>query len=145
MTEQVFRLYTDGACRGNPGPGGAGAVLTDERGEVVAKATKYLGHCTNNIAEYRALIMGLEEALKRNYRNLLIFLDSELLVNQVKGIYRVKNEGLKPLMADVRRLLSSLDGYTISHIARGGNAVADGLANEAIDRAHTEERSEQTG
>ena len=144
MTESVFFLYTDGACRGNPGPGGAGAVIVDERGEVVAKVRRYLGRCTNNIAEYQALIMGVEEALKRKCRNLRIFLDSELLVNQVKGTYRVKSEGLKPLMAELRRLLSFLDGYTIEHIARGGNALADGLANEAIDRAHAEERSEQT-
>ena len=133
MAEPAFHLYTDGACRGNPGPGGAGAVLMDQRGNVVATAKKYLGSCTNNIAEYRALIMGLEEALKRHCRKVRIFLDSELLVNQVTGAYRVRNRELKILMVELRRLLSFLDGYTIEHIARTSNALADSLANDAID------------
>lgn len=135
MTEPLFHLYTDGACRGNPGPGGAGAVLMDHRGSIVATAKKYLGSCTNNAAEYRALIMGVEEALKRHCRKLRIFLDSELLVNQVKGTYRVKNENLKVLMEELRRLLSFLDKYTIEHVGRSANTLADSLANEAIDEA----------
>ena len=135
MAKPAFHLYTDGACRGNPGPGGAGAVLMDQRGNVVATAKKYLGSCTNNIAEYRALIIGVEEALKRHCRKVRIFLDSELLVKQVKGAYRVRNPELKILMVELRRLLSFLDGYTIEHIARRSNALADSLANDAIDEA----------
>ena len=135
MAETAFHLYTDGACRGNPGPGGAGAVLMDHRGNVVATTKKYLGSCTNNIAEYRALILGVEEALKRHCRKVRIFLDSELLVNQVTGAYRVRNPELKILMVELQRLLSFLDGYTIEHIARTSNALADSLANDAIDEA----------
>ena len=135
MLNPVVNLYTDGACRGNPGQGGAGAVLMDERGEIVATVRRSLGLCTNNIAEYRALILGLEEALKKRYGRLNIFLDSELLVNQIKGSYKVKNENLKILMLEVRKLLSYFDSYKVEHIDRSQNHMADKLANEAIDEA----------
>jgi ribonuclease HI len=135
MASPVVNLYSDGACRGNPGQGGAGAVLVDETGEIVATVRRSLGHCTNNIAEYRALILGLEEALKKRYGRLNIFLDSELLVNQIKGSYKVKNENLKILMFEVRKLLSYFDSYRIEHIDRSQNHMADKLANEAIDEA----------
>ena len=135
MTDPAFNLFTDGACRGNPGQGGAGAVLVDEKGHIFATAKNSLGLCTNNIAEYRALILGLEEALKRRCRRLHIFLDSELLVNQINGKYKVKNENLKVLMHDVKKLLSDFDSYTVEHVARSKNHIADRLANEAIDEA----------
>jgi ribonuclease HI/probable phosphoglycerate mutase len=135
MAEVVFHLYTDGACRGNPGHGGAGAVLTDEHGNIITTAKIFLGLCTNNIAEYKALILGMEEALKRRCRNLHIFLDSELLVNQINGTYKIKNVNLKALMHDVRKLLSYFDSYTVDHIDRSRNSIADRLANEAIDEA----------
>jgi ribonuclease HI/probable phosphoglycerate mutase len=135
MASPVVNLYTDGACRGNPGQGGAGAVLVDEKGEIVATVRRSLGLCTNNIAEYKALIFGLEEALKKRYGRLNIFLDSELLVNQIKGSYKVKNENLKTLMSEVRKLLSYFDSYTVKHIDRSLNHMADKLANEAIDEA----------
>lgn len=135
MADALLNLYTDGACRGNPGYGGAGAVLVDEEGQTVATVKKFLGLCTNNVAEYAALILGLEEALKRRCRRLHIFLDSELLVKQISGAYRVKSSHLKVMMIDVRRLLSSLEGYTVEHVERGRNHVADRLANEAIDEA----------
>ncbi len=135
MASPVVNLYSDGACRGNPGQGGAGAVLVDETGKIVATVRRSLGHCTNNIAEYRALILGLEEALKKRYGRLNIFLDSELLVNQIKGSYKVKNENLKILMFEVRKLLSYFDSYKIEHIDRSQNHMADKLANEAIDES----------
>ena len=135
MNESVLNLYTDGACRGNPGYGGAGAVLMDEDGNTVATVREFLGPCTNNIAEYRALILGLEEALKRRCRKLHIFLDSELLVKQINGMYRVKSNHLKVLMVDIKRLLSFLDAYTVEHLGRSQNHIADRLANEAIDEA----------
>jgi ribonuclease HI/probable phosphoglycerate mutase len=135
MADGALKLYTDGACRGNPGYGGAGAVLVDEEGNTVATASKFLGLCTNNIAEYSALILGLEEALKRRCRRLHVFLDSELLVKQINGAYRVKSNHLKVLMQDVKRLLSSFDEYTVEHVGRTFNQVADRLANEAIDEA----------
>lgn len=130
-----FDLYTDGASRGNPGNGGIGVVLYDEDGNVFATAKEFLGVCTNNEAEYRALILGLNEALKRKCRGLSIFLDSELLVRQINGIYRVKNKNLQCLMKEVRKLLSFLDEYTVEHVKRSKNKVADQLANDAIDEA----------
>lgn len=108
-------------------------MLMDVRGAVLAMGKKYLGQCTNNIAEYEALILGLEEALKRRCLRLHIRPDSELLVKQVRGEYKVKNPHLKILMERVRHLLSELETYTIQHTAREGNALADALANEAID------------
>lgn len=109
--------------------------MIDEEGNVFATRKTSLGLCTNNIAEYKALILGLEEALKRKCRRLNIFLDSELLVNQINGQYKVKNENLKIMMRDVRKLLSYLDSFTVSHIDRSQNRLADKLANEAIDEA----------
>ena len=135
MNDGALNLYTDGACRGNPGNGGAGAVLIDEKGNTVATAKEFLGLCTNNIAEYKALILGLEEALKRGYGKLHVFMDSELLVKQISGSYQVKSSHLKVLMQDVKRLLSSLDEYTVEHIDRSKNHIADLLANQAIDEA----------
>ena len=135
MADKCLSLFTDGACRGNPGNGGAGAVLVGERGEVVATAKKFLGHCTNNIAEYQALILGLEEALGCGSTAISICLDSELLVRQVQGVYRVKNPTLKPLMEEIRALLDRFDDWKIAHVPRSDNAIADKLANEAIDEA----------
>lgn len=134
----MHRLYTDGASRGNPGKGGAGAVLYNEKGETVAGIKEFLGVCTNNTAEYKALILGLEEALRNGCRTLHIFMDSELLVRQISGRYRVKNENLKILMKEVKRLLSFFNEYTVEHVERSKNKVADQLANEAIDEVLAE-------
>jgi len=133
--EEAVILYTDGACRGNPGNGGAGAVLFDKNGRIVATARKFLGICTNNEAEYEALIMGLKETAKAGHKYIQIFLDSELLVKQINGIYREKNSRLKELMKDVRKQLSRFDVHTVKHIPRSRNKVADRLANEAIDES----------
>ncbi len=135
MADKTLSLFTDGACRGNPGQGGAGAVLVGRNGEVIDTAKKFLGHCTNNIAEYRALILGLETALERGAPAISIYLDSELLVRQIQGIYRVKNPDLKPLMVEIRELLDRFDAWKIEHVPRSNNAFADRLANEAIDEA----------
>ncbi len=126
-------LYTDGACRGNPGLGGAGAVLTDQDGRTLASSKKFIGHCTNNIAEYRALILGLNMALDQKIAELSIRLDSELLVRQIEGTYRVKNPSLQPLMTEIRSLLDRFDDWQVRHVPRSENAIADQLANEAID------------
>jgi ribonuclease HI len=139
MADKALSLFTDGACRGNPGQGGAGAVLVGEKGEVVGTAKKFLGHCTNNIAEYQALILGLGEALGRGATAISIYLDSELLVRQIQGIYRVKNPALKPLMAEIRDLLDRFDTWQVEHVPRSENALADGLANEAIDETLTKQ------
>ncbi|MBN2282632.1 MAG: ribonuclease HI family protein [Deltaproteobacteria bacterium] len=132
---EIFNLYSDGASRGNPGDAGVGVIIYDGAGDMVVTAKRYLGTCTNNEAEYRALILGLEEALKRGMRTLNIFLDSELLVRQINGQYRVKNSNLQVLMQEVRKLLSFLDTYSVEHVRREKNTAADRLANEAIDEA----------
>ncbi len=133
MEKQNYLLYSDGACRGNPGEGGAGAVITDAAGNVIWEGKEYLGHCTNNIAEYKALILGLRGALAHGYKKLDVYLDSELLAKQINGAYRVKNDNLKVLMQDVRSLLSSFESVQVKHVLRCHNAQADRLANLAID------------
>jgi ribonuclease HI/probable phosphoglycerate mutase len=133
MLNEHLNLFTDGACRGNPGRAGAGIVLTNRNGEVIIASCRYLGLCTNNIAEYKALIIGLEEALKRRCKRINIYLDSELLVKQINGAYRVKNENLKMLMKEIRGLLYFFENYSVEHIPRNKNTTADRLANKAID------------
>jgi ribonuclease HI len=133
MSDGNYKLFSDGACRGNPGVGGAGAVITDAGENVIWEGREYLGHCTNNIAEYKALILGLKGALAHGYKNLDIYMDSELLAKQISGSYRVKNENLKVLMKDVRDLLASFNFVAVKHVPRLQNSHADRLANLAID------------
>jgi len=133
MGEKKYKLFSDGACRGNPGVGGAGAVITDDRENVIWEGKEYLGHCTNNIAEYRALILGLKGASANGYKSLEVYLDSELLAKQINGSYRVKNENLQVLMKDIRDLLDSFDFVEVKHVPRLHNSHADKLANMAID------------
>jgi ribonuclease HI len=133
MSEKKYKLFSDGACRGNPGVGGAGAVIIDSGEKVVWEGKEYLGHCTNNIAEYKALILGLKGALANHYKHLDIFMDSELLAKQINGSYRVKNENLQMLMKEVRNLLASFDSAEVRHVPRLHNSHADRLANLAID------------
>ncbi|MBN1363723.1 MAG: ribonuclease HI family protein [Syntrophaceae bacterium] len=133
MSKKSYKLFSDGACRGNPGIAGAGAVIMDPDENVIWEGKEYLGHCTNNIAEYKAFILGLKEALSRGYKNLEVYLDSELLAKQVNSSYRVKNENLRVLMKDVRRLLASFNSVEVKHIPRLLNSRADKLANLAID------------
>ena len=130
------RLFTDGASRGNPGQAGAGAALLDERGEELAAQAVYLGACTNNVAEYKALLVGLEEAQRKGCAHLAIFLDSELIVRQVQGRYKVKNEALLPLFLQVRDRLDRFETWSITHVPRAQNARADQLANQGIDQRH---------
>ncbi len=129
----TFSLFTDGASRGNPGQAGAGAVILDDQGMELTARSFYLGTCTNNIAEYKALIFGLQTALELGCRRLDIFLDSQLIVRQITGQYKVKNAGLKPLFAEVRQLLAKLTSFTINHVPRNENKRADELANRGID------------
>ncbi|MCL2457657.1 MAG: ribonuclease HI family protein [Desulfobulbus sp.] len=130
------RLFTDGASRGNPGQAGAGAVLLDEQDEELAACSVYLGVCTNNVAEYKALLVGLEEALCQGCGQLAIFLDSELIVRQVQGLYKVKNETLLPLFHQVRERLDQFETWSITHVPRAQNTRADQLANQGIDQRH---------
>ena len=127
-------LFTDGASRGNPGQAGAGAVLYDENNRELAARSVYLGTCTNNVAEYKALLIGLEEALRLGCTELVIALDSELIVRQIQGRYKVKNETLLRLFNEVQGYLARFDTWTIAHVPRAQNARADQLANRGIDQ-----------
>ncbi|HEV8537131.1 MAG TPA: reverse transcriptase-like protein [Candidatus Limnocylindria bacterium] len=128
-------IYADGAARGNPGPAGAGAVLFDEKGQVVAELTRPLGHATNNVAEYAGLILGLEEAKRRGATAVDVRMDSLLVVQQMRGLWRIKHPGLKPLALRAGELLASFPKREIRHVPREENAHADELSNRAIDEA----------
>ena len=126
-------LHTDGASRGNPGHAGAGFVVYDQQGGELRSGSRYLGTMTNNEAEYRALILGLEAARELGCARLAVHLDSELIVKQINGQYRVKSPGLKPLFARARDLLHEFDQVSVSHVYRTDNTRADQLANQGID------------
>lgn len=128
-------LFTDGASRGNPGHAGAGFVLTGPDGDVIFEGKDYLGELTNNQAEYIALQKGIEKAVECGIEKIDIKMDSELIVRQIKGEYRVKNEGLKPFYLKVLKLLDKFEKYSIGHVPREMNKIADNLANRAIDEA----------
>jgi dinuclear metal center YbgI/SA1388 family protein len=130
-----YRLYTDGGARGNPGPAGIGALLLTAGGDVAEELADFIGRATNNVAEYQALIAGLEMALDRGVELLDVFLDSELVVRQVNGQYKVKDGGLKPLHQQACLLLSRFHEVDVKHVRREQNADADRLVNEAIDAA----------
>lgn len=125
-------LYSDGASRGNPGEAGAGAYLINEKGEEI-KLTFYLGHKTNNQAEYEALLLGLRELKKHKVKDLTIRADSELLIKQLKGEYRVKHPNLIPLFEEAKKYLVSFPSLKLEHVRREQNEEADALANLAID------------
>jgi len=126
--------YTDGGARGNPGPSGYGVVIKDDSGRKVAALSEYLGHQTNNFAEYQGLIAALEYALKHGPKALKVISDSELLVRQIKGIYKVKNPTLQDLHARAKEVIGQLEWFSIGHALREHNQEADHLANEAMDR-----------
>ncbi len=126
-------LHVDGGARGNPGPSGAGVVLRTVDGRSVLEAGYWLGRMTNNQAEYRALILGLEAALERGAREIKAFGDSELIVKQVLGQYKVKAGPLKTLHGEVLDLFARFDDWTLQHVRREANSRADELVNLALD------------
>jgi ribonuclease HI len=126
--------YSDGGARGNPGPAGYGVVIKDETGKKIAALSEYLGHQTNNVAEYQGLIAALEYATAHGYKALKLISDSELLVRQIKGIYKVKNSALKDLHTRAKELVAKLEWFSIEHVLRGKNSEADQLANDAMDK-----------
>lgn len=128
-------LHVDGGSRGNPGPAGIGAVLMAPDGKKLDELSAFIGDATNNVAEYQALIAGIEMALDRGIRRLAIFSDSELIVRQIEGKYQVKNEGLRPYHQDAKMLLARLEEYEIRSVPRESNAKADRLVNQALDKA----------
>ena len=129
-----YTAHCDGGSRGNPGPAGFGAVITDPAGKTVARLSRYLGSQTNNYAEYQGLLAVLEWATQNKAGRLRVVSDSELMVKQMKGIYKVKHPALQPLWQQARQLAARLDAFEIRHTLREGNKEADRLANEAMDQ-----------
>jgi len=126
-----YRVYTDGASSGNPGPAGIGVVV-ERDGEVLAKLSRYVGETTNNVAEYLAFLYGLGKALELGARDVIFLSDSDLLVKQVKGIYRVKDRKLRDLHRRVMERVRRFRSFNIEHVNRRENSTADGLARRAI-------------
>ena len=133
LRDTTLHLYTDGASRGNPGQAGAGISILDEQGNELAAACEYLGRCTNNEAEYGALLAGLAKCGEFGRGRLKVHLDSELVVKQILGQYRVKHPNLKPLHQKTMQRLADFAAYSIVHVRREKNSRADELANRAID------------
>jgi ribonuclease HI len=128
-------LYTDGGARGNPGPAATAYVLQDEDGTVLASHGETIGIATNNVAEYSALVAGLRRALELGLAEVEVRSDSELMVKQMRGEYRVKNRALQDLFLDASRLARQLSSVTYTHVRREHNALADQLLNDALDAA----------
>jgi probable phosphoglycerate mutase len=133
-TATWFTAHCDGGSRGNPGPSGFGAVIEDPQGHTVARLSEFLGIQTNNYAEYSALLAVLQWAIQNGAKHLRVISDSELMVKQMKGQYKVKSPGLVPLWQEARRRTTRLDGFEMRHTLRAGNKEADRLANAAMDK-----------
>lgn len=130
-----FTLYSDGGARGNPGPAAYGVAIYDEAGRLVDTLKKYLGEATNNQAEYEGVVAGLAKAASLGASEVDFYLDSELIVKQLKGEYKIKNSGLQPLAAKVLALTNKFTRVNFHHVPREKNALADRLVNEALDEA----------
>lgn len=128
-------VHVDGGARGNPGPAAIAAVVSDEDGEIIHEANETIGRATNNVAEYKALLLGIDRGLMLGATELDLVGDSELIVKQVQGKYKVKDAGLKPLHAEARAKLADVSSWSIRHVRRENNAEADRLVNEALDAA----------
>ncbi len=129
----AYRANIDGGSRGNPGPAAYGVVIRDAQGEVVAKLKKYIGRMTNNVAEYYGLIAALDYVQSQHVKALRIESDSELLVKQMRGLYKVRSPELQPLFERARKMSAALESFRIDHVYREQNREADALANEAMD------------
>jgi ribonuclease HI len=134
-SQKAWTVMVDGAARGNPGQAGCGAAIYDENSVLAKQLSRYLGRTTNNVAEYEGLLMGLEALLQLGPKHIVVQSDSELLVRQLNGQYRVKDEKLKALFQRAITLLRQFDSYRILHVRRKLNKLADRLANQAIDDA----------
>jgi probable phosphoglycerate mutase len=133
-TPDAITAYCDGGARGNPGPSGFGVYVEDERGHKLAELSEYLGIRTNNFAEYSGLLAALEYALRYDHPRLRVISDSELMVKQIKGQYKVKSPDLRPLYEEAKRRIAGLESFHIQHVLRGKNKEADRLANQAMDQ-----------
>jgi len=126
--------FTDGGARGNPGPAALGVAIYEPNGTLISKHGEYLGEQTNNYAEYSALIYALKQAKKLGAQKVTCKMDSELIVKQLAGLYRVRNEGLIPLFAEVKKLACDFEEISFSHVRREQNKMADSMVNETLDR-----------
>lgn len=133
MSPKPYQLYTDGGARGNPGPAGAGALLLGPDGAEIEAISAYLGEMTNNQAEYRALLLGLQAAVDNGVQALEVRMDSELIVKQMNGEYKVKHPDMKILNSQAKQLVAKIDTVSFHHIRRELNGDADALVNQAID------------
>ncbi len=132
--ERYLVAFIDGGARGNPGPAGYGVLIQDEGRRKIAALSEYLGHQTNNFTEYQGLIAALEYVVAHGHKALKVISDSELMVRQIKGIYKVNNAALRDLHARAKELIAKLDWFSIGHVLRGHNEEADHLANAAMDK-----------
>ncbi|OGF30670.1 hypothetical protein A2300_02115 [Candidatus Falkowbacteria bacterium RIFOXYB2_FULL_35_7] len=130
-----LKIYSDGGARGNPGPAGIGVAIYDEKNKLIDQVSKYIGETTNNQAEYQAIICGLETCNKLGATEVTCFLDSELVVRQINGDYKVKDPGLAKQFMKVWNLRHKFSKSEFKHIVREKNKVADKLANDAMDKA----------
>jgi ribonuclease HI len=126
-------VHVDGGSRGNPGPAAAAAVLTTPEGEVVDEASEFLGHATNNVAEYRGLLLGLDRARELGGTEIEVYNDSELVAHQINGRYKVKHPDMKPLHAEAMKRLREFGRWRMKSVPRAQNAAADALVNQALD------------
>jgi probable phosphoglycerate mutase len=133
-SSELYTAHCDGGSRGNPGPSGYGAVIEDANGRVVAELSQFLGIRTNNYAEYAGLLGVLKWAAEHNVQRLRVISDSELMVKQMQGKYKVASPILRPLFEEARKLSRRIASFEIRHTLRGGNKQADQLANEAMDK-----------
>ncbi|MGA7686119.1 MAG: ribonuclease HI family protein [Terriglobales bacterium] len=141
-TSAAYTAHVDGGARGNPGPAGFGLVVHDPQGKKVAELSQYLGHRTNNFAEYSGLLAALRYAIAHGIQSLKIISDSELMVRQMKGIYKVRHPELRKLYDEAQRLTAQIEYVEIRHALREHNQSADGLANQAMDRGKGSPRGE---
>ncbi|HEX4287003.1 MAG TPA: ribonuclease HI family protein [Terracidiphilus sp.] len=140
----LYTAHCDGGARGNPGPAGYGAVVEDPHGRIVARLSDYLGKQTNNFAEYSGLLAVLRWAIENHVQQLKVVSDSELMVKQMKGVYKVASPSLKPLWDEAKRLAGRLERFQMAHTLRGGNKEADKLANDAMDRGMGKNRDQMS-
>ena len=134
IPSELVVAHVDGGARGNPGPAGYGVVIENHEGKPIAEISRYLGHHTNNFAEYSGLIAALSYALEHQHSAVRVLSDSELMVRQMNGVYKVRSRDLRPLYEQARALAQRLNWFRIEHVGREQNARADRLANEAMDR-----------
>jgi len=140
---QHIVAHIDGGARGNPGPSGYGAYIQDQDGRVLAELSEFLGAQTNNFAEYSGLLAALEYAIQHGFRAVKVISDSELLVKQIKGLYKVRSESLLPIYEEAKGLIKQLEAFQIRHVLRHLNKDADRLANEAMDRGMKSARTDR--